>query len=94
MEVSEILHRSTYLVFLINLSENKINRTERLISLFSKIMLGEIDLCTLQILSLKRLISDCLVWLHLVMSVLVSIVKFGLIWSDLLRSLSTKTLLC
>ena len=73
MEVSEILHRSTSLVFVINLSENKFNTTERLISLFSKIMLGEIDLRTLQILSLERLISNCLVWLHLVMSVLVKL---------------------
>ena len=36
MEVSEILHRSTSLVFVINLSENKFNTTERLISQFKK----------------------------------------------------------
>ena len=47
MEVSEILHWSTFLVLMINLSEKKFNTTERLISLFWKNMHGEIDLPTL-----------------------------------------------
>ena len=57
MEVSEILHRSISLVFVINLSENKFNTTERLISQFKKNIHGEIDLPSLLILSWGRLIS-------------------------------------
>ena len=57
MEVSEILHGSTSLVFVINLSENKFNTTERLISQLKKNIHGEIDLPSLLILSWGRLIS-------------------------------------
>ena len=60
---------------------NEFNTTARLISLFSKNMLGEIGLRTLQILSLERLISYCMLWLDLVMFVLV---RLKLVWSDLL----------